>query len=750
MRKLAWFSLFFTAAAALYVGLLSPVWGIVLGVAGLVGFLAALAIRRGSSPAACALLGLAVGLLWAAFFDARLMAPIRQLDMQTEQLTVTLRDDPQSTAYGSRVYADAEIAGRSCKILLYLDDMPDARCGDRLALTAQLAVPGGEDYDLYYRAIGVQLIAYAQSGAQPLEADRAPLRLLPLRLRSTLTRKIETLFPDDAVPFVKALLTGDRSGLTYAQKNILSVSGIAHTVAISGLHVSILLGMVLLLCGNRRWLGAILGIPIVILFTLMVGAMPSVVRAAIMQIFLLLAPLLMRENDPLTALGAAAVCILVPNPWAIQNVSFQLSFGAMLGIILISGRLHQKLTDLVFVKKALKNRYIRPFARYVAATVASTVGASIFTIPIIAWQFGAVCLMSLITNLLTLWAVTLVFELSMIACLLGLLWSLPARGLSWLAAMLVRYILFAAQLVSRVPVSAVYTGNVYIILWLLFLYAAFALCLLLRQKKLLLPCACIGLLSLCLCLWLGYFDAARGSFSMTMLDVGQGQCLIFREGDVTVVYDCGGSGEDAAGETAARYLLSQNITRVDYLVLSHYDIDHAGGVCQLMERIPVTSLYIPDIPCETDLRGKIEASAAAHGTALQYLTQNKTLLFGASSVHLYAPMDADSENDSSAALLYSVGDYDILATGDLSASGERKLLSRYGIPDLEVLVAGHHGASASTCEVLLQKAAPETVLISVGENNAYGHPAGETLARIEATGAQVYRTDQCGNITIRR
>ena len=185
-------------------------------------------------------------------------------------------------------------------------------------------------------------------------------------------------------------------------------------------------------------------------------------------------------------------------------------------------------------------------------------------------------------------------------------------------------------------------------------------------------------------------------------------------------------------------------------MVSHYDADHCGGVCQLLERLPVSLLYLPDLPCDTSLRADIEASALAHGTELRYVTQDEKLDYASSEVYIFAPVLDSSDNEASLALLCSQGNYDILATGDMTAQAERLLLSRRRLPDVEVLVAGHHGSAGSTCDTLLAQTRPETVLISVGKNNFYGHPAEETLLRIEAIGAQLLRTDQCGTITVKR
>ncbi len=747
MRKLAWVCFSFGAAAAIYVALLPGLWGFALSAACLITFLGLLLGKRKWSRLCLAFLGLALGFCWTAGFDLFAIAPVRSLAGQSVSITATLHDDPQPTKAGVSVYADAELGGHDRRLLVYLQEDPGIRAGDRLQTEAFLALPEGEDYELYYRSIGVDLIAYARGEVQVLPGDEFRLSSLPLSLRRALKEKIEALFPADSAPFVKALLIGDRSGLSYAQRNALSISGIAHTVAISGMHVSILLGLVMLLCGNRRWLSALIGIPVVLLFTLMVGAVPSVIRAAVMQILLLLAPLLRRENDPATSLGAAMLIILLPNPWAVANLSFQLSFAAMAGILLFAGKIYRRLSDFFNIKGLFRVPIARQLVSYVLGCLCSTFSASVFTLPLIAWQFSTVSLLSPLTNLLTLWAVSFVFEGALLCCLLGFVWAGPAKLLAGGLAFLVRYILAVAEGLARLPLSAVYTDNVYILLWLIFCYVL-AGCFFLGGRKRLLSYGCTAVLSLCLCVFLGYFDSAGASLRFTMLDVEQGQCLVFQDSGVTLMYDCGTARGDQAGETAARFLLSQGIGRVDILVLSHYDADHAGGVCQLMDRTQVDLLYLPDLP--SPVREEIEEAAAKQGTALRYVTQNEQLSFGSSRVKIFAPVMTQKENDASLALLYSQGSYDILATGDMSSAAERLLLTNYKLPNVEVLVAGHHGSATSTCQTLLELTQPETVLISVGENNSYGHPAEETLARIEDFGAELYRTDLCGNIMIKR
>ena len=211
------------------------------------------------------------------------------------------------------------------------------------------------------------------------------------------------------------------------------------------------------------------------------------------------------------------------------------------------------------------------------------------------------------------------------------------------------------------------------------------------------------------------------------------------------VIDCGGQ-EDASGETAARFLLARGVTQVDRLILTHFDADHCNGVRQLLRRVRVKTLYVPDVSPENNLRTKILFAAAQAGAEIRFVTNDLTLPDG---MRMFAPTGSAEESNTGLCVLAAGEKYDILVTGDLSEQAEYRLLSTYALPRAAVLVAGHHGAATSTSEALLRAIRPEAVLISVGADNRFGHPADETLRRIEKAGAAVFRTDLSGTITIR-
>ena len=246
------------------------------------------------------------------------------------------------------------------------------------------------------------------------------------------------------------------------------------------------------------------------------------------------------------------------------------------------------------------------------------------------------------------------------------------------------------------------------------------------------------------------FRLEVGSFTFTALDVGQGQCLIYTADGETSVVDCGGA-QDESGELAARYLETNGVFCVDRLILTHLDADHCNGAAQLLSRIRVDTLYLPLTAIGEDgamLRGIREAAREA-GTQIKFVREDTEFLAKDGCITILGPDLRESGNNGGLCVLASHEKYDILITGDLSQNAEYRLLSRYDLQDVELLVAGHHGAATSTSDALLQRTGASSVVISVGRDNSYGHPAADTLARIQNTGAAIYRTDELGTIVIR-
>lgn len=566
--------------------------------------------------------------------------------------------------------------------------------------------------------------------------------MLAERLRAA----IRAAFPSDTAGFIQALLLGDKTELSYEDKNDLAIAGIYHAVAVSGMHVSILLGMILLLCGGNHRLAAALGLPAAAFFIVMTGAPASAVRAGVMQALVLCAPLVRRENDPPTTICAALLVLLAQNPWALLNVGLQLSFASTAGIVFFAGGLYRSLSENRLLSRLLRPKNVlSSLLRAMLTALCCTISSMVFALPITALQFGTVSLAAPVVNVLALWMLSIVFCGGLLTALLALALPAAAGVCAWALSWPVRLVLLIVREAAKLPFAALYLENGYLIAAAVFLYGL-ALLLALRPRAMRFwQAAAAALLVTACCMGLSCADYALPDASFSMLDVGQGQCLVSRSGKSVSVIDCGGQ-EDASGETAARFLLARGVTQVDRLILTHFDADHCNGVRQLLRRVRVKTLYVPELSPENGLRTKLLFAAAQAGTEIRFVTDDLTLPDG---MRIFAPTGSAEEPNAGLCVLAAGEKYDILMTGDLSEQAEYRLLSTHDLPHAAVLVAGHHGAAASTSEALLRAVKPEAVLISVGADNRFGHPADETLRRIAKAGAAVYRTDLSGTITIR-
>lgn len=754
MRKLAMFCLSFALSAVIGVYSGAGVWLAIAGAAAILIGIAVRALCRSDWGRAALLLclGFGCGAVYCFGYGRLVLQPKKQSAGTAVTLTAEICRMPEPASDGCRALATAELNGKRCKLLLYLNDAPALRLGDRVTgmFFLQDSMQDRAQAPVYYYQVqDIDLTGTQQDAVIVRRPASLPLRLYPMAAAEKLKQTITRCFSPDTAGFLQALLTGDRSGLSYAENNALRRSGISHTVAISGMHVSILLGMVALLCGKRRRRTALLGYPVILLFMAMVGFTPSVVRAGIMQMILLAAPLLRRENDGATSLGFSLLLILLANPWAAAGMSLQLSYGAVAGIFLFTERVNKALLSPEWVTETSKrSRLFKGLYSGAAALISTTLGAMIFTTPIVALYTSSVPVLSLLTNLLVLPVISVCFTAGLLVCMIGLFWAAAGKVLAFPVGLLIKYVLCVANGVSAIPFAALDVTKPYFLFWLCFAYLLLGVFLLLRGKKRPLVFVCCLLLSLMSSVLLSALDAGRSECSVTALDVGQGQCVVTRCGDFTAMIDCGGSRAEEAGEAAARYLEQSGSMQLDVLVLTHYDTDHIGGIEQLFSRVTVQRLYLPQMEDDAGNREWVIQLAAEYDVPVRYITADTSVSFSDGSLTVFAPVADDNDNDG-LCVLFSVHEFDALVTGDLDISGEYRLLSTRQLPDLEVLVAGHHGSKYSTSDTLLALTTPEAVLICVGPN-AYGHPTEQTLARIRAAGAKIYRTDVCGDITIRR
>ena len=683
MRKLMWFTVGFAGACAVGAYLLFGNLLAVLSVSALIlaGAFWLLGKRwKQLMPCVAVCIGLAAGLLYFWAFDGGYLSPARDLDGVTTKATIEITDYSFQSKYGICADGNAQWQGNTYRIRLYCNTVDILNPGDIVTGSFEFRITnvGGADVPTYHRGNGIALIAY-QRGDISVEREAPDWWYYPAaHIRSNLLQRIEDLFPEDTAAFAEALLLGEDSNLSYEVNTDLKVSGIRHIVAVSGLHVSILFGFLYMIAGKRKLLTAMLGLPVLLLFAAVAGFTPSVVRAGMMHGLMMLAMLFDREYDPPTALAFSALVMLIANPLVITSVSFQLSLGCMVGIFLFAAKIRNWLLDDKHLGhsqgKSVKARLIRGFA----GSVAVSLGAVSLTTPLSALYFGTVSLISPLSNLLCLWMVSIAFYGIMAVCALSFLWNWGAAALAWLVSWPIRYILGIASVLADIPLAAVYTRSDAIVVWLILCYVLLVLYLLGRGKHTL-QYACVGALSLCAALLISWIPPMGDSMRMTVLDVGQGQSIILQAEGKTFLVDCGGDYDDSAADTAAETLLSMGISRIDGLVLTHYDADHAGGAEFFLSRIKTDALFLPKWDAENETASRLANWAGG----MVYLVDRDTELFWKQSVIRLIPSDIrDSGNESSMCVLFQTENCDILITGDRSSLGEKLLMRDLSLPEL--------------------------------------------------------------------
>ena len=239
---------------------------------------------------------------------------------------------------------------------------------------------------------------------------------------------------------------------------------------------------------------------------------------------------------------------------------------------------------------------------------------------------------------------------------------------------------------------------------------------------------------------------------ITVLDVGQGQSVLLRIEDKLILVDCGGSDGNNAGNLTADAIYSAGHTELDYLILTHYHADHAGGIPQLLQRISTKEIIVPSIETieKDSLQEGILRIATDKEILVTTLTDEYNIRIGENaSIQIIPPLGSDDENERGLTVLATAGDFDVLLTGDMGADVEQILIEYTDLPQIELFVAGHHGSNYSNSKELLDVIKPEIVVISSKRNNRYEHPGEETLWRLTQSGAKIYRTDYMGTVTVR-
>ncbi len=656
--------------------------------------------------------------------------------------------------------ADADIAQRR--------QAPYFRYGDRLLLTGRIQEPPtleAFDYPAYLARQGVFAVMYARSAALVSAGNGNGFYRWLYGLRRSAAASIAAVVPEPQAALAQAMVLGLRGGIPDDVTTAFRRSGAAHLLAISGLHVGILLTASLsasaALLGRKRYLHLLAPLALIWLYALLSGMSPSAARACIMGSVYLAALAAGRQRGALAALGCAAAVMVGISPNIIFSISFQLSFAALAGIVALGDGFGGLLRGLAADRLGWRSP-LRPVLTTAADMIGVTVAATAATLPLIAYHFEQVSTLGIPATLLTLPAVPPFIIGSGAAGLLGMVSETLALPFGWIAWGAGAYATGVVTALSDLPSAAVDTGRLPLAAVVGCYLILVALCLpivafpnrlralwrrsglpsvnsasVLPQSAglgawLIVPAAFAAAL-----VWSDALLARDDRLHIHFVDVGQGDgVFIETPGGVQVVVDGGADPLRMTQFLAER--MRFNDTQIDLVVATHAHSDHVGGLAQILARYEVVGIVERRIAYDSAPYAEWRRAVDGEGAALIEAHQSQAIALDNDILLevLWPPQTllsgSQSDVDNASVVLRLVyGDVSVLLTGDIYGDAERALLASGVSLDSDALKVAHHGSSGGTTEAFLRAASPSAAVISVGADNRFGHPDAEVMERLE-------------------
>lgn len=599
--------------------------------------------------------------------------------------------------------------------------------------------PEGFDFAAYLWRGGVALCASSSAGKVEILSESASLTRSLYRLRRELGGRIDDMYPDNA-DVMRALLLGDRSGLSDDTYEDFRRSGIAHLIALSGLHVSciaLLIHAAVSLLMLKRRACVVITVVLLLLYARMTGMSASILRAVIMYALACAARECGYPSDLLTRLGCAFIIQLAIQPLALYDAGFQLSYASILGLALLSGLLR----GLAHIRRDASAGWVKRAVYYIKRACVDACSASLAvqlaTLPLMASLFYAIPALALPVNLIAIpLGLTTVYA-GAISLALHALSPGAARILAILPDTIWTGIRFIAGFTARLP-AAVIRARAWPLLAGIVYFAFLALAS--PHSRMRLKARRLCALSLFV-IWLIVTLLPRGAsdgLRVTFLDAGYADAAVVDAKGSVYAIDCGREGGILAD------YLTATAADLRAVFVTHPDTDHAGGLREVLARYDDARVYLPECWPHMDV-GEALSDALA-GAKVTYLKRGDEIPLAEGIIARVlwpeAGFQPKNDNDGSLVMYVSYEDASALFMGDLTNAHDDNIRA-----DCDLLKVSHHGSKYASSADMLYTASPELAVISVA-GNAHGHPTMEVLERLEAVGARVMRTDVYGAITV--
>ena len=768
----------------------------------------------GRSPGIALVLGLFLLGFWRPQVSGLPEPPLTVQEQQQVSLSGHIVNDPELTARRVKFELAVDSIDRGDgpvpqegRALVYADPPPALvmqrsypyfRYGDQLNLTGSLQQPqpiGDFDYPAYLASLDIQGILWVRQSELVTAGGGLPGFAQIYAVRRHLARSLESALPEPQSSLARALLLGQRGQITGDLADRFRATGTSHLLAISGLHVGVLLiltiGAAGGVLGRQRQIYLLLPLSAIWVYVAISGLPPSALRAAIMGSMLLAALALGRPRSLLPALALAAALMTAWNPQVLTQVSFQLSFAAMAGIVVALPPL-SRLRGKIAANRIFGSGWASPFLRHIlgwtAAALLVSLAATLATFPLVAFHFNRVPLFGIFVTLLALPSLPFLLGSSLVSAGAGLIHPLLGQVFGWVAWLPLSYLLLLVSAGPDTTISGAWIGKPFIWCWYLVLASLLFLPELTwlwrrlgdyqiwlrswanvrgtgnwsprswspKNRALGFAAGVLILSSIGIIFLVRSSVGADGLLHVHFFDVGQGDSiLIVTPSGRQALVDGGPEAESAT--RALSGVLSPLDRSLDLVALTHLDADHSRGLLQVLNRYRVDDVLVGRPDEEAALYPQWRNTLERHGILpIQLFAGYRIQLDQDVSLEVLHPPEAAAPggftdpNNNGLVLRLVYREVSILLAADIEAEAERRLLDTPNPIKSDVLKIAHHGSKTSTTAPFLQKVQPSLAIISAGADNRFGHPHTEVVNRLQhAVGDRnIYRTDQNGDTEV--
>lgn len=694
----------------------------------------------------------------------------QDITIKAEIVSKPVADSEQISFVGRVISADGKSLDSSEKlifkyyakedVLIDVENVP--KNGDVISVPGKVSIPngpmntGGFDYAKYLKSDKIFFICDMEYEMLELKAHiNRPFTHGVENFRTKCTSFFDEVFPEKEAAVLKAFVVGDKSSIDSETRLNFSKSGLSHVLAVSGLHVTSFIGIIAGICrkfkiSNRKkmFLSSISAF----VFVIFTGASVSAIRAGVLCITGFFAKFIYRKADSLTTLSATAAMLSLVNPHCIYDLSFMLSFAATAGIILFYNSIssffdftYRKFERGTFWYKSIKGLF---------DSISVGIAAQVFVIPILVDVFQGFSLTSVIATVFVAFFLKYLLLGGIVFIILSFINGSIAYIVAGFVFFLVKILIFVAEFFAGIEYSDIIFGVVTPLL--LILYGLFvSVFISLVKKKRTAYLISLTMLTVFSIVGLLNYYVNYNILTVSFINVGQGDCaLIKAPGDCDILIDAGGYAQSGnSANVIAPYLISNGVTDVEYVIVSHTDTDHIVGIERMIESVDIYNIILPYGHQHTETGKELLKIAKEKNINIIYFTHGDKLkidddiILTAILPDYGQYMYAKNENDTGIVLKLDYGESEFLFTGDISSDIEKYALDKY--PDMleaDVLKVAHHGSKFSTCQEFLEKIDADYAYIPVGKNT-YGHPAPETLQRLDDAEMKVYRADKHKDVT---